>query len=173
MRRHLQQKGTHGLENMATQIKKAADSLLTHTFRVYDQASALKVKGCGPLIARASNGTRTGCSCSASPHLDVTCLLLPACTTPPRLAGGLHVGSRARCFAAVALRTPLARVSQQIITSDLFGEYPPEPPSEEELEAERQQEAAIKAAAVSCTRATLHLLTARCAHAAGACISPV
>ncbi|EFN56306.1 hypothetical protein CHLNCDRAFT_144716 [Chlorella variabilis] len=78
VRRHLQQKGTHGLENMATQIKKAADSLLTHTFRVYDQASALK-----------------------------------------------------------------------IITSDLFGEYPPEPPSEEELEAERQQEAAIKAAAAA------------------------
>jgi hypothetical protein len=39
---------------MAAQMKRTADSLAAYPFRVHDAASAQKVHGCGPAIAKAS-----------------------------------------------------------------------------------------------------------------------
>lgn len=53
---------------------------------------------------------------------------------------------------------PCACPLLQIVADNLWAEYPPEPPGEEELEELARQEAAIKSAAVGAPRSYCALL---------------
>lgn len=52
VRRERQAKAVEHTDQLAGQMKRAADALVTHPFRVWDIASAQRVKGCGPAMAR-------------------------------------------------------------------------------------------------------------------------
>ena len=39
-------------DNLVMQLKRTADGVRSHPFRVHDAASALEIKGCGPAISR-------------------------------------------------------------------------------------------------------------------------
>jgi hypothetical protein len=52
-----------GVDQMGAQMKRTANSLVDHPFRVWDMATLQKVLGCGPTIARASRGrSAAGCT---------------------------------------------------------------------------------------------------------------
>ncbi len=52
VRRERLSKAIEHTDQLAGQMKRAADALVTHAFRVWDMPSAQRVKGCGPAMAR-------------------------------------------------------------------------------------------------------------------------
>ncbi|PRW44966.1 Crossover junction endonuclease MUS81 [Chlorella sorokiniana] len=52
VRRERMSRAIEHTDQLAGQMKRAADALVTHPFRVWDMPSAQRVKGCGPAMAR-------------------------------------------------------------------------------------------------------------------------
>lgn len=131
-RRLRQEKAPDGGDQMAQQMKRAADSLAAHPYRVHDGASAQNVHGCGPAIAKARQQ-----------QLQQQVHMIDASTRSAIRAPALWSGD---CKGV--LQPPRLWCAPQIICTHLFAAHPPAPLSEEEREAEQRQAAAIKAAEV-------------------------
>ena len=128
-------------------MKRAAEALATHPYRVHDAASAQRVKGCGPVIAQVCVGGVAGVEqCNA---LDTKGVVAAELQGHGRLRAHLLLPSPLCPLRLHPARPCLPRGSRQLIVSVLFALYPPELPGEEELEEVRRQEAALRAAAAA------------------------
>lgn len=134
-------------DQLAGQMKRAADALVSHPFRVWDGPSAQRVKGCGPAMARVRGWAGRWLAGWLGQ------LVWPPCAAVllHRFMPVLHSRAQAcsllsTCCTLLGHCTPC--LCGQVLVDNLWRLYPAEPPEEEELEEVARQEAALKAAAV-------------------------